>query len=133
MKAKFVMCINLEDRSEHASFGEAFKAFFDGIMEMMRNGGTSWQALETACWIEGVFEVGNGVEVRGPLMFPDARDFAIEEGILIRVNGKSSIADPLPNIPMETVFLRYKMADRQTVEGMLRQLEGLVDEMVTLP
>jgi hypothetical protein len=55
-------------------------------------------------------------------MFQDARDFAIEQGILVNTNGKASIADPLPNIPTEMVVLRYKIAVRQEVEEMVSQV-----------
>lgn len=60
------------------TFKDAFTAMFNWINDALDNGGLSYQVLETAIWIETT----GGT----PIFFYDARDLAIEQGIL--KNGK---------------------------------------------
>ena len=104
MKTKFKVFVT-KDISEYPTFEEAFKAFFNEVRAMVTQG-TSWQALETMCWIEGVFEV-EGKTLRSPLYFYDARDFAIDAGLLVRIDDKASIAEPMPTIPLHRVLTTF--------------------------
>ncbi|MBI2064899.1 MAG: hypothetical protein HYT62_02500 [Candidatus Yanofskybacteria bacterium] len=110
-----------KDISEHPTFEEAFRAFFNEVRTMVAQG-TSWQVLETMCWIEGVFEA-EGKTLRSPLYFYDARDFAIDAGLLVHVNDKASIAEPTPTIPLHevlTTFIRSGLTE-------LRELRELME------
>lgn len=110
MKVKFVVCVGNNIPPEHPTFEAAFVAFFDEVKAMVIRG-TSWQVLETACWIEGIFESEvNGKIARGPLYFYDAKDFAHDVGILVETDGKAVIADPLPSVPLEKVIDVYTEA-----------------------
>jgi len=56
------------------TFKEAFTHMFNWVNEQLDNGGMSYQVLETAIWIETT----SGT----PLFFYDARDLAVEQGII---------------------------------------------------
>lgn len=59
---------------ECSSFKEAFTVMFNWVTNHLNGEGLSYQVLETAIWIE----------IDGqPLYFYDARDRAIDEGILV--------------------------------------------------
>lgn len=113
MKVKFVVCAGNDIPPEHPTFEAAFVAFFNEVKAMVMRG-TSWQVLETACWIEGIFESEVTGEIcRAPLYFYDARDFAYDVGILAASDGKAVIADPLPSVPLEKVANVYTEAGLQ--------------------
>jgi len=75
---KFSVTIGLREIGEFDNFFDAFKLFFDKIMESLEKG-TCFQVLETMNWIEIRAESG----CRVPLMFYDARDLAFDSGILV--------------------------------------------------
>ena len=113
MKTTFKVFVT-KDISEHPTFEEAFAAFKKALIEMIHQG-MSWQALETFCWIEGIFESEyTGVTSRFPLYFYAARDFAHEVGLLVELpDGQAIIADPLPSVPLEKVIDVYTEAGLQ--------------------
>ena len=117
MKTLFRVFVT-KDISEHPTFEEAFKTFFEE-MRALSVQGTSWQVIETMCWIEGVFEV-NGKTLRSPLYFPDARDFAIDVGLLVHIDGKASIAEPRPTVPLDEIFIAF-------IKSGLTELRGLME------
>ncbi len=108
MKTTFRVFVT-KDISEHSTFVEAFVAFFKAVTELIDQG-TSYQVLETFCWIEGIFDF-DGKIAKMPLHFNDARDFAYDVGILIDpVDNHSmpTIADPLPEVlpvSVEALFI----------------------------
>ncbi|MFA6365175.1 MAG: hypothetical protein WCW78_02125 [Candidatus Paceibacterota bacterium] len=69
----FTVAINLKDIGQYPNFYEAFKIFYHAIKAEI-TGGTSWQVLETACWIE---------YNNTPLFLYDAKDLAYKLGILV--------------------------------------------------
>ncbi len=119
MKAKFKVYVT-RDISEHEKFEDALKAFFEQIFKMIDEGVMAYQHLETACWIEGTFEI-QGETFKAPLYFYDARDFAHDNNILEQKDGKTVIADPLPTIPIEVTSLLFA----KLIPEQLRQLMKL--------
>lgn len=74
----YKVVVELKDVGTYDNFGEAFGAFHAAIQNLLAEG-TSWQALETACWIDY-----KGLEMD----FYEARDMAyiwklMEDGKLI--------------------------------------------------
>jgi len=114
MRVKFVVCVGNDIPPEHPTFEAAFVAFFNEVKAMIKRG-MSLQVLETACWIEGIFESEvNGKITKAPLYFYDARDFAHEVGLLVESSdGQAVIADPLPSVPLEKVIDVYTEAGLQ--------------------
>lgn len=117
--------------SEHAAFGEAFKAFFEAVKAMLR-GGTSWQVLETACYIEGVFEAEDKT-LRSPLYFYDARDFAYDRGLLVNNGGKVDLVDPIPDVPLDLVAARYAESGLAELVGMMELDAAVCSQLETRP
>lgn len=74
------------------TFEEAFRDFFTRIKTMIA-GGTSWQVLETSCWIEYLNEETNK---RIPALFYDARDIAYHVGLLAGEGELQELAHPIP-------------------------------------
>lgn len=75
MKYKFVSIIEGSSASiPCASFREAFTHMFNCVNDLINSDKLSLQLLETAIWIER--------EVGSPIFFYDARDRALDEGIL---------------------------------------------------
>ncbi|MES3004868.1 MAG: hypothetical protein V4690_01995 [Patescibacteria group bacterium] len=105
MKQKFEVYV-AGPISEHTSFEEALKSFFTAVMDMVEKG-TSFQVLETGCWITGSFEMEDGKVHRAPLYFYDARDFAVREKVLVQNSRDKFMADPLPSIPAQKVYLLF--------------------------
>ena len=66
MKTTFRLHVT-EDGAEYATFEEAFVAFFKAIMGIVSRG-TSYQALETFCWIEGTFEFNGKTGQYAPIL-----------------------------------------------------------------
>lgn len=76
--------VNLEqgvEPQEFDTFKEAFTAMSKCVNELSNKGQLTLQFLETAIWIE-VAVAG----LRSPIFFYDARDKAIDEGILVDGN-----------------------------------------------
>ena len=73
MKYKFIALNGV--KQTHDSFKGAFKAMFDWVKAQFAAGGISLQVLETAIWIE--------TPEHRPIYFYDARDLAIDLGILV--------------------------------------------------
>ncbi len=121
MKAKFVVCVGNDIPPEHPTFEAAFAVFFERVKALVGEG-ASWQVIETACWIEGIFESEiTGKVSRAPLYFYDAKDFAYNVGILIESSDRHAIlANPLPSIPLEKVIDVY-------TEASLQELSAVVD------
>ncbi|MBP9822307.1 MAG: hypothetical protein KBC81_02615 [Candidatus Pacebacteria bacterium] len=116
MTAKFSVYVT-RDISEHDTFEQAFKAFFEEIDKMLTRGALSVQHLETACWIEGRFEAG-GEKLKCPVYFYDARDFAYDHFVLISKDGKAVIADPLTAVPVEDVILLFAKSGLEQLVNM---------------
>lgn len=79
---KFEVTVGLEKKGCFDNFFDAFKLFFEEIMEMFKSQGMAYQVLETMCWIQI-----QGSTSTVPIMFYDARDLAYESGILVMPEG----------------------------------------------
>ncbi len=102
--ATFTSSVAGKDEGPFRTYAEAFANFFPRVTAMVSRG-TSYQLLETACWIEGDFGPR-----RIPLMFCDARDLAYDLGVLV---GDGELQDPTPDVdPMdvEIAFLKSMTA-----------------------
>ena len=127
MKTTFRLHV-MENGAVYPTFEEAFVAFFRAIVEMVSRG-TSYQALETFCWIEGTFEI-DGKSVSAPLYYYDARDFAYDAGILVEVEGSKmpAIANPLPKIPSTDIlalFVRSELGELEALARLKAEVEQL--------
>ena len=69
----YKLVIDLNDCDKYSTLKEAIKNFMARIKENISSGGFSFQALGTACWIESDI-------LPLPMMFYDARDYALDEG-----------------------------------------------------
>lgn len=70
----FVSLLEGFEQKPKRTFKEAFADMYNWVENQLDNGGMSYQVLETAIWIK----TPSGT----PLMFYDARDLAISEGIM---------------------------------------------------
>lgn len=96
----FKVMIEGKEVGSFRSFVEAFRAMFDRVEEMITRG-TSWQMLETTCWIEK--------DGRYALGFYDARDLAYSMGLLKAGKLQDGAVDLPPEI-METAFASLQTA-----------------------
>jgi len=108
--SKFKVVVALEDNGSFESFGEAFKVLFEKVMKLVAES-TSFQVLETACWIEYA-----GTK----MYFYDTRDLAYRVGVL---KGKGELVDPLPKIDSFVVDLAF-------FEKVLDTIEEYEDEVI---
>jgi hypothetical protein len=113
--------------SDHPSFEEAFKVFFNETLATLIRG-TTFQVLESFCWIEAVFEFENQ-RIEAPLLFCDAKDFAIDNELLVRIGGKPAIADPMPQIPIEKVVMRFLESKMQADAEFIRMYTAIIDHL----
>jgi len=68
----YKVTIALKDVGTRSNFADAFRLFWEEVMKMLKEG-SSWQVLETACWIDNNGKV---------LHFYEARDLAYDLGVL---------------------------------------------------
>jgi len=80
----FKLTHNMEEIGDYDTFDEAFIEMYHRVKRDIEEG-TSWQLLETACWIEA--------KTGELMMFYEARDAACISGLLI--DGKLN-PDKLP-------------------------------------
>ena len=100
--ASFISSVAGKDEGPFHTYVKAFANFFPRVTAMLSRG-TSYQMLETACWIEGNFGAR-----RYPLAFYDARDLAYDLGILV---GDGELQDPAPDVdPMDVEIAFIKNA-----------------------
>jgi len=103
--------VSLEEVGQsYETFAAAFEAFYNATKELVARG-TSWQILETACWIE---------YKDMPIYFYDARDIACAWKIL--VNGK--IAQPTTDERTEK-FIRIGLDTSRSLENVRAALAHL--------
>ncbi len=106
----------LQPLPECGTFAEALRAMSDEIdLFVASPGGMSRQHIETACWIEGVFESG----FVGYLLLPDAFYFAALQGIL---GADGEFADPMPDVPMCEVELEFRQRHVGDIRARFAQL-----------
>lgn len=113
----FNVTVALEARGTYPTFAEAFIKFFKDIKAMLDKG-TSYQVLETACWIEMETTENDG-PMRMIMNFYDARDLAYDLGLLV---GNGQLVEPAPEIAPDRVSAAFR---RNT----LAQASALVDEI----
>ncbi len=101
-------------------FAEAFKVFFEGVIRMVEEG-TSWQVLETYCWVEFTGEIRGG-SIRFPIMWYDARDLGYDLGLL---QGEGKLVDPLPEIDENDVHTRILELITKEADAALTQVKKL--------
>lgn len=105
MTTKFKVYVT-RDISEHDTFEEAFKAFFEEVIKMIDAGTMTVHYLETVCWIEGTFQIKDET-FKVALHFYGARDFAHNNDLLELKDGKITVVDPMPTIPVEVTSLLF--------------------------
>ena len=77
----YKLVVEMKDVGTFETFSEAFREFFKKIKEITSSGmGTSWQVLETMCWIERHYDETYNI-VRY-LYFYEARDLAYRIGLM---------------------------------------------------
>ena len=72
--AHWTVTVGMNDIATEDNFKDAVKAMVEGIKKMMKDTGTSWQVLESACWIDSSYAD------QKPIMFPVIRDIAADAG-----------------------------------------------------
>lgn len=75
-KVTYMPVVNLANGKKYESFKEALNDFIAQVRTSVQQG-TSWQILETGCWIARE-KLGTTM----PLCFYNARDFGIKMGLL---------------------------------------------------
>lgn len=104
-----------EKEQRFRTFNEAFTAFYNGIHELLERG-TTYQELETACWIayEGYID---GQACRAAFGWYDVRDFAHEAGL---ITAQGELIANAPAVP-----------DRDAVAAMIQAtLNGFLADFV---
>lgn len=71
----------MKESGTFATFPEAFVAFYQGTMDLIK-GGCSRQVLDTACWIECIFDL-DGKEVKIPIYVHQMPELCHELGLLV--------------------------------------------------
>jgi hypothetical protein len=90
----FGLTIEGKEVGKFDTFVEAFSTMFHKVKEIIERG-TSWQSLETACWIDC-----NG---KDELMFYDAKDLAYNIGLLKDGELQDGVKELPPKL-MEEIF-----------------------------
>ena len=104
--------------SEHEKFADAFKAFYDGIQKLVEEG-TTYQVVETLCWIECKEKGGAG----NPLYLQDVINLGHQLGFL--VNGE--IVDPLPEVSDEFINACATLVNLPRLIALVRQVGAVLE------
>lgn len=113
----YTVAMYLKDIGSYPTFYEAFKAFYEAVKASIKEG-TSYQALETACWIEHNNE---------PLYLYQARDLAYKLGIL-KGEGDLQEVPPDQQIPPEVFEAFWELVQLGNDIQLLEELTKLFEK-----
>lgn len=122
----FRVVVAFEDVGQFDDFVSAFRLFYEKVKEMVR-AGSSWQVLETMCFIVYV-----GKDHRIPMGFYDARDFAYSIGLLAGNGELQDIAPPAEGL-VEATFLGVAAHEiDEQLQFVLKQLDEVCGSLGTI-
>ena len=119
----FTSAISAEKEGPFSSFAEAFANFWPRAQRMISEG-TSLQALETGCWIEGDFDGRKML-----LMFYEARDLGYDLGLLV---GEGELQNPPPEINPPVVEAAFQKNAVKTMRAMHTEICTTLDEALRI-
>ena len=99
----YKLVVEIEDVGTFETFPEVFREFFKKVKEITSNG-TSWQVLETMCWIERHYD--ENYNIVKYLYFYEARDVAYQIGLMkeMKIQENIGVDEKIANSLIDRAF-----------------------------
>jgi len=130
----YKLVIAMEDVGTFKTFPEAFREFFKKVREMIATG-TSYQILETTCWIErhSLERIGSnrGFNTKSTLYFNGVKDLAYKIGLMkeMKIQNGLGVEERVADSLIDVAFQEASEVFKEEVEVLLEDADIRITEV----